>query len=575
MHNANISTQASLGTRAKVWFESLPIFTRAVFAVCVGIYILGALAGFDNYGAVCLVADRVLWHGEVWRFVTAAVFHTGLLHVAFNMLAFVPIGGSLERSLGTVPFAHLVGVLAGAGGSAFVFFSFVAAFGPASLGGNWVRQCAVGLSGVIFGLIVADNAISGATHRSIFGIFNVPAPAYPWALLLFWQLLMPGASFLGHLCGVLMGQLYVWGFLKWMMLPMAAVRWVEGTRVLAPLYARPCFIAVSGPSASAGAPGPALPSQAPASGVAQAPRWFNAEWLRMPGRGGASSTAFATGHGAGLFGLGGAAGTGTAPAASQWSGRPQTLGQQGPPRQQPVPPPPHYPVTGAPHTERTPLLSASAHSQGGQDGGLHDTAADGFVGQPTATEHTAAGRQLDPVAGGARQALAARAAAAAAAEARAKGHPSPPQGAGRTSSGSGGSSGGGGGGGGTNSDRAGHQGRQQAAHLSPAAAAAELRALGIGGTMAAPETARGSGGPDAASSRAPVRIDSGARRPGGGSGSTGTSPQRHRARGGQLASGSAAVTELTRMGFAPVDAAAALDAADGDVALAVDILTSN
>lgn len=61
-----------------------------------------------------------------------------------------------------------------------------------------------------------------------------------------------------------MGQLYVWGFLKWMMLPMAAVRWVEGTRVLAPLYARPCFIAVSGPSASAGAPGPALPSQAPA-----------------------------------------------------------------------------------------------------------------------------------------------------------------------------------------------------------------------------------------------------------------------------------------------------------------------
>ena len=28
----------------------------------------------------------------VWRFLTAAVFHMGALHIGFNMLAFVPIG---------------------------------------------------------------------------------------------------------------------------------------------------------------------------------------------------------------------------------------------------------------------------------------------------------------------------------------------------------------------------------------------------------------------------------------------------------------------------------------------------
>ena len=38
----------------------------------------------------------------VWRMFTAAVFHMGILHVAFNMMAFVPIGQSLERLLGTV-----------------------------------------------------------------------------------------------------------------------------------------------------------------------------------------------------------------------------------------------------------------------------------------------------------------------------------------------------------------------------------------------------------------------------------------------------------------------------------------
>ncbi len=38
---------------------------------------------------------------------------------------------------------------------------------------------------------------------SIFGFFTVPAKAYPYALLVFWQLLVPQASFLGHLAGVL------------------------------------------------------------------------------------------------------------------------------------------------------------------------------------------------------------------------------------------------------------------------------------------------------------------------------------------------------------------------------------
>ncbi len=59
------------------------------------------------------------------------------------------------------------------------------------------------------------------------------------------------------------GQLYVWGFLRWLLLPAASVRWLEGSAALGPLYGRPCFIAVSGPSAAAGSPGPALSTQAP------------------------------------------------------------------------------------------------------------------------------------------------------------------------------------------------------------------------------------------------------------------------------------------------------------------------
>jgi hypothetical protein len=40
---------------------------------------------------------------------------------------------------------------------------------------RYLASCAIGLSGVIFGLIVIDNSLSGVQARSIFGLFLVPA----------------------------------------------------------------------------------------------------------------------------------------------------------------------------------------------------------------------------------------------------------------------------------------------------------------------------------------------------------------------------------------------------------------
>ena len=41
--------------------------------------------------------------------------------------------------------------------------------------GAYSGSCAVGLSGLVFGLIAVDNAVSGVHQRSIFGFFTVPA----------------------------------------------------------------------------------------------------------------------------------------------------------------------------------------------------------------------------------------------------------------------------------------------------------------------------------------------------------------------------------------------------------------
>lgn len=69
-----------------------------------------------------------------------------------------------------------------------------------------LSQCAVGASGLIFGLIVVDNAEGGHQHRNILGVVNLPARLYPWALLLLTQLLMPSVSFVGHLSGILVSM---------------------------------------------------------------------------------------------------------------------------------------------------------------------------------------------------------------------------------------------------------------------------------------------------------------------------------------------------------------------------------
>ena len=79
-----------------------------------------------------------------------------------------------------------------------------------------LRSCAIGASGVIFALLVVDNAASarGASSSvSLLGRAEVPAPLVPWLLLLVIQVAVPSASFVGHVAGVLAGEAWALGLL--------------------------------------------------------------------------------------------------------------------------------------------------------------------------------------------------------------------------------------------------------------------------------------------------------------------------------------------------------------------------
>jgi membrane associated rhomboid family serine protease len=237
-------SQASFVTRAKVWYEGIPLITRYTFTLCVGLHLVMATAGVPDLGAVCFHPGAVLHDWQLYRIVASSLFHVGFLHLFFNMSALVPVGAALERLMGSVQLLWLMLVLGIMGDAAYIATAYAAAMVP-SLAGV-MSQCAVGLSGVLFGLVVVDNSLSSVMQRSIFGLFSVPAKLYPWVLMVVWQLLVPQSSFLGHLSGVVIGQLWAWGKLKWMAPSDGTIQWLEASFPFACCFQAPGFIAYTG-----------------------------------------------------------------------------------------------------------------------------------------------------------------------------------------------------------------------------------------------------------------------------------------------------------------------------------------
>ncbi|KAL4433702.1 hypothetical protein ABPG75_000143 [Micractinium tetrahymenae] len=273
-----VSSEASLQTRAKVWWSGIPLMTRCTFAACLALYLVPAITGFPDTSSICLAAAPV-FHGQVYRFLIAALSHAGLLHLGMNMLAFLPLGASLERHYGSLQFMWIMLLLLALGDSLYVLVAAASAALPLSLPSvlDFYRQCAVGLSGVIFGLVLIDNHHASSPTRSIFGLFSVPTWAFPWVLLVIWQLLVPRASLLGHLTGLLVGHAFVTGRLRWLLPSSATYQAVE--RALPFCLHSPSFIAHT-----AGSGGDAvLPTQHPHGGDGNPHSgWLQGPWMPFP-----------------------------------------------------------------------------------------------------------------------------------------------------------------------------------------------------------------------------------------------------------------------------------------------------
>jgi membrane associated rhomboid family serine protease len=177
-------------------------------------------------------------------------FHGGFLHLGLNMFSFYILGSDFENQVGTLGAAYTVLLIViPFSGVTHTILSYVfdGLSGMSTRSNcaspcahhlqptwNWSFSCispsragclfgtpiltwqdhffcgfscclAVGISGVLFALIVLALEMSPSDAISFFGLFSLPKKFYPWFLLAVLSLLSPGLSFMGHLAGIVIG----------------------------------------------------------------------------------------------------------------------------------------------------------------------------------------------------------------------------------------------------------------------------------------------------------------------------------------------------------------------------------
>jgi rhomboid protease GluP len=138
--------------------------------------------------------DAVMHDGEIWRLLTCAFLHVGLLHILFNLSWLRSIGPVLEEEFGSIRFACVYIGAALCGSVACLAF----------------KQGGLGASGAVFGLIGAGWS-HGKRRGGVWGA-EVRSQFSRWAIsgVLFTLLMSKSVSVPGHFGGLLGGAALGW-----------------------------------------------------------------------------------------------------------------------------------------------------------------------------------------------------------------------------------------------------------------------------------------------------------------------------------------------------------------------------
>jgi len=183
----------------------------SVLALNVGVHLRPDVLQWPSVRNACISASKV-WLGKKWRPLFYSAFtHGSDTHLYFNMASFIWKAATLEEHFGSAYFLYMTVVFTALIGVIYVGTGVL----MAELLNEWthMQSCAVGFSGVIFALKVVTTHLQPPGRTYVMGI-PFPSRLACWAELVLISVLVPNAYFIGHLAGILVGLVFVWGPLK-------------------------------------------------------------------------------------------------------------------------------------------------------------------------------------------------------------------------------------------------------------------------------------------------------------------------------------------------------------------------
>lgn len=162
-----------------------------------------------NSEDVCISALKIIKYKDWRSFIVSNFEHGSDMHLYYNMISFILKGSYLEPMYGTGNFAVLLGLISAGCSAMYVAISYTLM----QITGDWAyyTTCAIGFSAVLFALkVIVVCEESDRLHNV--GGFRVPSKLAVWAELVLIHMLVPNASFVGHLGGILVGCIYCYTF---------------------------------------------------------------------------------------------------------------------------------------------------------------------------------------------------------------------------------------------------------------------------------------------------------------------------------------------------------------------------
>lgn len=191
--------------------------SSGVIALCSLIWFLIQKKGI-GYADVGLSYEAAVEGGQHWRLITAAFSHVSVVHLVFNMSALWSLGAveqlGPQAGLGVQYYLHYTLVLVVLSGLLVlgIYHVMIRRFKV----DYFRRVTAVGYSCVVFGWMTILAAKQPSSKLNLFGVLSLPISFAPFESLIFTSIMVPQASFVGHLSGIIVGYSIAWGLIHGM-----------------------------------------------------------------------------------------------------------------------------------------------------------------------------------------------------------------------------------------------------------------------------------------------------------------------------------------------------------------------